>query len=368
MLLVTRVVFVLSCLLMSGCYQQLTPRKVDIQLNDIQTIGTHNSYKQFMPDEELKLIALYDEQLAQTLNYGFESLPNQLHAGMRQLEIDVYHDPEGGRYRQPLIRKILGHKGPLTNDQLMAEPGFKVLHIQDIDYRSSCYSFEACLLQLRAWSDSHPRHIPILVLINAKEKAIKFEDATVPFEFTPEVFDLLDREIADVFPEEKLITPDQVRGEYSTLREAVIDRGWLNLEQSRGKVFFALDADRQQKQQYLAGHEGLKGRLMFVSVDIDHAGAAFMIKNNSIRDQQQIADWVRQGFVIRTRADSETVEARNNDYSRLQAALASGAQYISTDYYHANMNFSSYEVGLPDDVTVRCNPQRSASGCQSVSE
>ena len=39
------------------------------------------------------------------------------------------------------------------------------------------------------------------------------------------------------------------------------------------------------------------------------------------------------GYLVRTRSDANTTEARENDYSRFEAALESGAQIISTDYY-----------------------------------
>ena len=40
--------------------------------------------------------------------------------------------------------------------------------------------------------------------------------------FTPSSFDALDAEIRSVFPAEELITPDDVRGTYETLNQAVL--------------------------------------------------------------------------------------------------------------------------------------------------
>jgi hypothetical protein len=34
----------------------------------------------------------------------------------------------------------------------MAAPGFKVVHVQDIDYRSTCQPLTGCLQILRGWS------------------------------------------------------------------------------------------------------------------------------------------------------------------------------------------------------------------------
>jgi len=50
-------------------------------------------------------------------------------------------------------------------------------------------------------------------------------------------------------------------------------------------------------------------------------------------------------------------EARNNDYSKMQKAFSSGAQYISTDFPESVEGVSSYKVSLPGDVRPgRLNP------------
>ena len=72
----------------------------------------------------------------------------------------------------------------------------------------------------------------------------------------------------------------------------------------------------------------------------------------------EIQDSVKQGFLVRTRADADTVEARSGDTKRRETALASGAQYVSTDYYVPRTEFSDYKVGLPDGAVTRCNPVR----------
>jgi hypothetical protein len=46
----------------------------------------------------------------------------------------------------------------------------------------------------------------------------------------------------------------------------------------------------------------------------------------------RIRDLVGRGYVVRTRADADTREARADDPTRRRLALASGAQWVSTDY------------------------------------
>ncbi len=55
----------------------------------------------------------------------------------------------------------------------------------------------------------------------------------------------------------------------------------------------------------------------------------------------KIKNLVALGYMVRTRADADTKEARENDYSRFEMAKASGAQVITTDYYLPSKLFKS---------------------------
>ena len=143
-----------------------------LPLTALQTVGTHNSYKQAIPPAELAaLLAQNPEVMA--LDYSHPPLSDQLDAGMRNLEIDIVHDPEGGRYATPLMPAMMaGQDGSAPYDATgMDAPGFKVLHIPDIDVRTSCPTLIACMSELRDWSLAHPDHAPIMVMFNAKTAA-----------------------------------------------------------------------------------------------------------------------------------------------------------------------------------------------------
>ncbi len=119
---------------------------------------------------------------------------------------------------------------------------------------------------------------------------------------------------------------------------------------------FAMDNPDSKREAYLKGHPGLLGRVMFASFPIDHPAAAFVKINEAITNFDEIQNAVRAGFIVRTRADVATVESRNGDNSRLKKALASGAQYISSDYPEPDERFSDYSAKLPGGLTVRANP------------
>ena len=119
---------------------------------------------------------------------------------------------------------------------------------------------------------------------------------------------------------------------------------------------FALDNENRLRDLYLKGHPALKGRLLFASVDPSHPAAAWFKLNDPFEDFEKIQELVRAGFLVRTRADADTKQARKNDVSMRDKALASGAQYVSTDYAEPNLAFSPYVVRLPGNHVARANP------------
>ena len=61
---------------------------------------------------------------------------------------------------------------PASGIPELDEPGLKVLHVQEIDFDTTCYTFVQCLQEIRAWSDANPGHLPLTVLVEAKDEAI----------------------------------------------------------------------------------------------------------------------------------------------------------------------------------------------------
>ena len=85
--------------------------------------------------------------------------------------------------------------------------------------------------------------------------------------------------------------------------------------------------------------------------------AAFHFVNNPIRGNEHIQNLVKKGYIIRTRSDSGTKEARSGNISKREAALNSGAQIISTDYYLEDERFGTgYQVKIPGRTVARFNP------------
>jgi calcium-dependent phosphoinositide phospholipase C len=351
-----------------------------MRLNNVQVLGTHNSYHVQPRPALLQLLKALDPIRPQALEFTHRPLDQQLgQLGIRQVEIDVYADPGGGLFAFPLGGLVFP-KSPPDPDPFptgLRTPGLKVMHYPDIDFETTCTTFVSCLQTIRAWSDSHPRHLPIMVLVEAKDDVLEVPPGSippglpqlvVPLPFDVQSLDEIDAGIRSVFPVDKIITPDAVRGSRATLEEAVLRDGWPTLNESRGRVMFGLDNTDEKHDLYVAGHPSLRGRVMFTNSLPGSPEAAFVEVENPITDQGLIKQLVRTGYIVRTRADADTLEARSGRTARRDAALSSGAQFVSTDYPEPDPALGTgYFVGLPGGTSFRCNPVLSPPGCALAS-
>lgn len=363
----------LAAMTVASASAQAAPQGGAVRLNQLQVIGTHNSYHREISEPEqaayeaaIKTPGDYDAFLA----YSHAGLPQQFaRQDVRGLELDVLGDPQGGLYATPLIRTILG-LGPLP-DPAWRAPGAKVLHVVDADYETTCVQLVTCLRQVRDWSQSHPGHVPIPIMLELKrsDSRVVAAGGVVAPAWDAAALDALDAEIRSVFAEDEMITPDDVRRRGKTLEASVLRHGWPKLRDSRGQVMFLLDNDPGAiRDAYVAERPSLEGRVLFTNSRPGLRDAAF-IKRNEPRtvNTAQIADLVRRGYYVRTRSDVPLQTVRADDTSMLEAALASGAQLVSTDFPQIGMSArydSDFVAALPEGGPARCNPVNAPRNCR----
>jgi hypothetical protein len=349
----------------------------DLRINEIQVLGSHNSYHQAAQAELADALAKLMPGLWTTIDYTHAPIPEQLDQhGIRQFELDVFPDPDGGLYATPAALELLDLPAP--EDPALSQPGFKVQHVADVDFGSSCITFVACLEQIQQWSEAHPDHLPIMVMVETKgddlragagDLGVDLDSLGVEFvtppEMTPELFDDLEAEVRSVFGDDQLVTPDDVRGDHDTLDEAVGEDGWPTLGESRGKVLFSLVDTGAGRDTYTAESPNLAGKLFFTSSEAGRPDAAFVRVDDSLDEPDELQELAESGYLIRTRTDEPGVHAPAGDTTLRDSALASGGHYLSTDYYipHAT---SGYVVALPGGVVARCNPVTAPPACEDV--
>jgi hypothetical protein len=319
----------------------------EVQINQYQVIGSHNSYRKTTQAEIVAFMNASAELLPPGFDpahwdYNQETLETQLNTyGVRSFELDVYRDPEGGLFYNRLGNAFAGLDVSSGLDELL-EPGLKLLHFPDFDYHTHHLTFVDALETIKVWSNTHPNHIPITILVEAKEDSpaamLEGYGLTATFPFHDNSVEEIENEISDVFSQNpnQILKPDYVRGSSNSLREAVTNVGWPSLNETRGKIMFVLMASEHTVDDYTRNNPSLENRNMFVFTDSESPASAFIKIDDPISNHDEIATLVDQGFIVRTRADADTFEARAGDYSRMNSAFDSGAQIISTDYYRAD--------------------------------
>ncbi len=335
-----------------------------LKINQVSILASHNSYHLRTDSISLAFMLHLDSAGSllgydpKELDYSHLPLTQQLvNYNIRGLELDVWNDPTGGRFYYRGVYSLLG-MSPASNVPVLNTPGFKIIHIPDLDFNPTNYTFVDALTEIKAWSDSHPNHLPLFINVETEVEApgdmVSLSNFVHAAPFDATAADELDLEIKSVFGSDlgSVITPDMVRGSYTTLKQAVAAGNWPQLAAARGKVMFILDPDGNSGNVYKAGHPSFQGRACFEYVNPGDDDAAFVKMNDPIGSFEQIRQSVSQGYIVRTMSDDATLEARSGDYSRMNAALGSWAQIVSTDYYRPDYRagtpgWSDYHVVLP---------------------
>ena len=343
-----------------------------LKINQIQVIASHNSYHLRTDPAVLRfLVAIHGLGILpadldpKQIDYTNASLTDQLQKyGVRGLELDVWNDPEGGRFYHRMGREFV-FKSTSSRLEVLKQPGFKILHIPDFDFISTNYTFKDALAEIKKWSDAHPDHIPVFINVETETetpgdqfRVLKRLTHAAPFDSI--AADELDIEVKSVFGENLngIITPDMVRGNYKTLEEAALAGNWPTLSAARGKVMFIIDGDGNSGQVYKHRHPSLKSRVMFVYSAPGTAEAAFVILNEPTERSPQIQQRVKEGYIVRTRSDEGTLQARAGNYTDMNLGFNSWAQIVSTDYYKPDARapsrkWSKYQVQFPGGVMAR---------------
>ncbi|MGH6829276.1 MAG: Ca2+-dependent phosphoinositide-specific phospholipase C [Rhizomicrobium sp.] len=340
----------------------------NLRLDQIQIVGTAESYKLAPTDQLLSLIRMGGKAGAQALDFGQPALSAQLDLGARSLEFDIAADPAGGLYKHPAGASMAGELLDPAYVARMSEPGVKVIHVFDVDYRSSCLTLKDCLTEVLTWSRTHPRHLPFVIVLHTNDRKTSMPGATRPAPFDGAAFERLDALIRSLFEPRELIVPDDVKGAYPSLRAAVAGRAWPKLAEARGKTIFLLDDTPAKVALYTqpASSEApsLQGKPMFVTVNEDSPLASFLSIEDPIKDLARIESDVAAGFIVKTRADRGTREARQRNMARRDTAFSSGAQIVVTDFLLPDRKIGDYQVKLAGPA--RCDTKTAGNLCAGV--
>eukprot|EP00903_Cladosiphon_okamuranus_P019957 g18340.t2 len=272
-----------------------------LYINQLQVIGTHNSYHR----------RTYVPALSEYWDYDYPSLTAQLDAGIRHLELDIHYDWKTGRWF--------------------------VFHLSVLDPMTSCSCLSACLEEIREWSDVHPAHHILFIEIELK---LTGDFLRLCGQKTPDAdhaaFRAMQETVVDEFSAARILTPRQVRGDYETLTEAIrtassfskyssssssssseekdrdgsnssggaereLKGGWPLVDDTRGMVLFVIDYQTANLLCRPAVRKALPAdeTIFFERTPLDDVNDTSLLAFAETRISGAIDQLVRQGVIVR---------------------------------------------------------------------
>lgn len=284
-----------------------------LRVNHIQAKGTHNSY-------HVAPTAPVDE----SHRYTMPTLAEQLgRYGIRQLELDLHR---------------------------IAGEGYTVFHLRVLDERTTCRAFADCLAEIKGWSDANPGHHLLFVWIEIKGllDAERIED-----------WKAFDAAIRSVWPPERLLTPDDLRGGHPSIPTALRESGWPTLGETRDKAMFMLNNTDRVRHEYSRGGTSLAGRVMFVRGEPSSPVAALWKHGTAAEQRGALEHNLLVGDNAGT-AGTGDAEAE----AAVEAAWQRGVHFLASDYPRP-VTDRDFVLELPGGTPSRCNPGTAPADCTS---
>jgi hypothetical protein len=292
------------------------PLDDELRLHHVQVKGTHNSYHQ-RPETTIH----------PTHEYSHAPLDVQLETqNVRTFELDLHR----------------------------FDDSFEVFHLALVDDVSSCALFADCLSVIQTWSASKPDHLPIFVWMEMKSG---MDGAPL------ESLLMIEDEIKAVIPDEQLLTPELVRGEYSSVREALDTVGWPTLGEVRGKVMFIILNNGEHTGPYTNDFTSLNNRILFPRAASSQYGMPWAaVEKLSTGSADGIAQTAGAANMLVAANVCSAGDEDSSCYASLEAGITNGLHMLKDDFPYPVAD-RDYWLELPDGPVASCNPLTAPENC-----
>ena len=295
------------------------PYDDQLRLHHVQVKGTHNSYH-LEPESPVHDSHRYSHL---PLNEQFES------QGVRAIELDLHYAD--------------------------SDSPFQVVHLGLVDEETTCATFVGCLEIIKGWSTDNPQHLPIMVWMEMKTGSADAKEAALT---------LVETRISSVFTDSDLLKPDDVKGDYGSIREALSTEGWPTLGQIRGRVaFIILSSDHTDA--YLEMHPNGEGGLLYPNADVpqfDEPWAA-ITKFNDPKSVDGISYALEKNILVASNICGADMSDEDCETNR-QAGLDNGVMMLKDDF-PGKVSSRDYWLDIPKGNPARCNPKTAPEFCRS---
>jgi len=290
-----------------------------LRLHHVQVKGTHNSYH-LEPESPV-----HDGH-----RYSHLPLNEQLESqGVRAFELDLHYAD--------------------------TESPIQVVHLGLVDEETTCPTFINCLEVIKGWSTDNPQHLPIMIWMEMK---------TGSTDTKQEALSLVESRIAAVFSQDRLLKPNDIKGDYSSIREALTTEGWPTLGTIRGKVtFIILNGDHTDA--YLELHPNGEGGVLFPSAGVPQFDApwAAITKFNDPKSTDSITYALENNILVASNICGADMSDEDCEINR-QAGLDNGVMMLKDDF-PGKVSSRDYWLNIPEGNPARCNSITAPEYCTS---
>ena len=299
-----------------------------VKYNEMAFLATHNSYQRLSTETTrnfqipFKVLALGLKKFNK-VDFDSDTLTNQFEQGIRSIELDI--------------------------EAMEKESGisFTVMHKPVFDSATTCFDFGMALEEIVMWSNHNPNHLPISIIIEAKQDVGPVDGLKIFSIKHAEQFDNLLREKLG----DKLLTPQDFLGEHATFEDMRNADDWMKVKDMLGKVVVILHENKMTKD-YVKRDETLRTQAMIPSVLYKQRNrhyAGIIIENNPKKALERQDVFESGNFMVRTRADSYP-KFSDTRYERTERCTS---QIITSDYVPRSVrlnkhvySFNGYTVKL----------------------
>lgn len=292
-----------------------------LRMNHVQVRGTVNSYHDSRDPPEAPEFAYWHLPLDQQAAVQ----------GIRQFDFDVYGN---------------GHNLGVA---AFASVG---------DALTLCDRLLPCLDGIAAYSDAHPDHPPLLILMGES----RFPP-TIDVEFYWHVDEIEDYLLV-AFGRERMLAPADVRGAHPDLATAIAADGWPTLDETRGKIVAVLNEHEEARAEYLEfGGLDPDDRFLFQIGDPADPSPDEVIFSfeGTAHEQPWLVETVDESAlpeIERLVRSGALVHAATNDPAMVPRLRAVGAHMIAS-------RWPDDVLGPPAAPPSLCNPVTAPPDCRS---
>ncbi|UXU85771.1 Ca2+-dependent phosphoinositide-specific phospholipase C [Burkholderia sp. S-53] len=279
-------------------------------LNKIAQVACHNCY---------------EKKYAPTFTSVFH--------GTRTVELDFWDQRDavtGGWAKHWFVRHNPGTIFQSGNDNNCTGDGYGT---NDLD---------ACLNDIKRWSDANRPHFPITVMLDKKQGWSKESSQRTP----KDLDELLDR----IFGA-RIFTPKDLRthiGNIDPLQTTVIGKDWPTAAQLEGKVIFVLNHAENQKLSQYAEARGLDGKIFIApytngqnDITGDVSGMSRQSSNVVVMNNMGKGD---KGWAQQVNASSHIGRVYGDDNVSFQQHVNERIHMSAYNDFHAAMDANGYRI------------------------